>query len=180
MKSTIRLIGLLLLTATLQHPASAHELDAVERNKAAARRIYEDGLSRGIFEVEYTPGFVGHGGRPTFTPAQGPAEAKGFRTAFPDLVARVDRIIGEGDFVVVRWTASGTNTGSGNGIPATGRSVTTSGTAIFRFEDGAVAEEWTSGDTLGLLKQLGMLPDAPLVKASAPTAPNPKQDEPHG
>jgi steroid delta-isomerase-like uncharacterized protein len=179
MKIVIRLIGVVLLVA-LQSQPCAHDLREVERNKATARRIYEDGLSRGIFDVRYTPDFIGHGGRSTFTHEQGLAEAQGFRSAFPDLVARVDRIVAEGDFVVVRWTASGTNTGTGNGIPATGRSVTTSGTAIFRFENGAVAEEWTSGDTLGLLKQLGMLPEASLIKAGAPSVPSREQEATHG
>ena len=44
----------------------------------------------------------------------------------------------------------------GNGIPATGKKVQVSGTTIFRFVDGRIAEEWTSGDALGLLKQLGL------------------------
>jgi hypothetical protein len=34
--------------------------------------------------------------------------------------------------------------------------VEVSGTAIFRFVDGRIAEEWTSANTLGLLKQLGL------------------------
>jgi predicted ester cyclase len=127
-------------------------------NKSAARRVYEEGLSRGVFEVPYTPGFVGHGGSTTFTHAQGIAEAKGWRAAFPDLRVEVDLLVAEGDLVTARWTARGTNTGTGNGIPATGRKVTVSGTAIFRLEHGAIAEEWTSADSLGLMRQLGLLP----------------------
>jgi hypothetical protein len=29
---------------------------------------------------------------------------------------------------------------------------------VFRFENGAIAEEWTAGDTMGLMRQLGLLP----------------------
>jgi steroid delta-isomerase-like uncharacterized protein len=130
--------------------------DEVETNKAVARRIYEDGLSRGIFTVPYTDDFVGHGGSSTFTHEDGIKEAKGWRSAFPDLAVNVDLMVAEGDMVAVRWTARGTNTGTGNGIPATGRRVQVSGTAIFRFENGKIAEEWTSANTLGLLKQLGL------------------------
>ena len=130
--------------------------DETAINKAVAKRVYEDGLSRGIFNVPYTDDFVGHGGSRTFTHEDGMNEAKGWRAAFPDLTVNVDLMVAEGDLVAVRWTARGTNTGTGNGIPATGRKVEVSGTAIFRFENGRIAEEWTSANTLGLLKQLGL------------------------
>jgi len=127
-------------------------------NSDVARRVYEEGLSKGVFAVPYTSDFVGHGGKTTFTHAEGMAEAKGWRSAFPDLVVSVDLIVAQNDLVSVRWTARGTNTGSGNGIPATGKRVEVSGTTIFRFVDGKIAEEWTSGDALGLLRQLDLLP----------------------
>lgn len=144
-------------------------LAELERNKAVARRVYEQGLSQGVFEVPYTQDFVGHGGNATFTHADGMAEAMGWRLAFPDLKVDVDLILAEGDLVSVRWTARGTNTGAGNGIPATGKQVKVSGTTVFRMVDGAIAEEWTSGDSLGLLKQLGLFP-APVPTAGAAPA----------
>lgn len=138
----------------------------LEINKAQARRVYEEGLSQGLFETPYTANFIGHGGgRSTFNHDQGMTEAKGWRKAFPDLDVTVDLIVAEGDLVSVRWTARGTNSAAGNGIPATGKSVETSGTTIFRFENGAIAEEWTAGDALGLLRQLGLLP----TPGAAPT-----------
>lgn len=148
-------------------PKAAHSgaRSDLERNKAVARRVYDEGLSQGRFEVPYTAGFVGHGGASTFRHEDGIREAKGWRSAFPDLRVVVDLALAEGDLVSVRWTARGTNTGTGNGIPATGRKVQISGTTIFRFEGGAIAEEWTAGDTLGLMRQLGLAPSSP---ASAP------------
>lgn len=129
------------------------------KNKAAAIKVYEEGLSQGKFEVAYTKDFLGRGGgTATFTHADGIKEAKGWRQAFPDLKVNVDLVVAEGDLVSVRWTARGTNSGTGNGIPATGKYVQTSGTTVFRFVDGAIAEEWTAGDALGLMKQLGLLP----------------------
>jgi hypothetical protein len=41
--------------------------DETAINKALARRVYDEGLSRGIFTVPYTDDFVGHGGSTTFT-----------------------------------------------------------------------------------------------------------------
>lgn len=149
----MKLFGTMLL-ALLTLPCLA---DETAINKEVARRVYEDGLSRGVFTAPYTDDFVGHGGSTTFTHEDGMKEAKGWRSAFPDLIVKVDIMVAEGDLVAVRWTARGTNTGTGNGIPATGRKVQVSGTAIFRFVDGKIAEEWTSANTLGLMKQLGLL-----------------------
>lgn len=128
-----------------------------ELNKSVTRRVYEEGLSQGRFEVPYSADFVGHGGRSTFTHADGMAEARGWRKAFPDLKVTVDKQVAERDLVAVRWTARGTNTGAGNGIPATGRPVQITGTTLFRMADGRIAEEWTCADSLGLMRQLGML-----------------------
>lgn len=132
--------------------------DTLELNKAVTRRVYEEGLSQGRFEVPYSDHFVGHGGAATFTHAQGMAEAKGWRDAFPDLKITVDLQVAESDLVAVRWTARGTNTGSGNGLPATGRAVQVNGTTLFRLDDGKIAEEWTCANSLGLMRQLGLLP----------------------
>ncbi|WP_340678000.1 ester cyclase [Paraglaciecola sp.] len=130
------------------------------QNKMLARRVYEEGLSQGIFRVPYTFDFIGHGGGTnTFTHEDGIKEAKGWRVAFPDLKVEVDLILAEDDLVSVRWTARGVNSQAGMGIPATGKQVQTSGTTVFRFVNGAIAEEWTAGDALGLLRQLGLMPE---------------------
>jgi predicted ester cyclase len=70
----------------------------------------------------------------------------------------VDQLIADGDFVVVRWTATGTNSGEGNGLPATGRRIRSTGMTIYRFVDGRIAEEWSAFDRLGAYRQLGLLP----------------------
>ena len=143
---------------------------ALEHNKSVARRVYEEGLNQGRFDVPYAPDFVGHGGPRTFTHAQGMAEAKCWLDAFPDLNMRIDLMVAENDMVAVRWTATGTNTGTGNGIPATGRSVETHGTTLFRMEGGRIAEEWTCANSLGLMRQLGMLPAPAAAPATGSAA----------
>ncbi|MFD2368183.1 ester cyclase [Pseudoduganella sp. GCM10020061] len=129
-------------------------------NKSLARRVYDEGLNQGIFNVPYTSDFIGHAGNGTFTREASLAEAKGWRKAFPDLKMNIDVILAEDDLVAIRWTATGTNTGTGNGLPATGKFVKASGQATFRFVDGKIAEEWATGDTLSIMKQLGLLPKA--------------------
>lgn len=157
-------------------PCGANASDSVraeslELNKSITRRVYEEGLNQGRFEVPYSADFVGHGGRATFTHADGMAEAKGWREAFPDLKITVDKQVAERDLVAVRWTARGTNTGTGNGIPATGRAVQVTGTTLFRMDDGRIAEEWTCADSLGLRKQLGMLATPAAAPATGGNSP---------
>jgi predicted ester cyclase len=71
----------------------------------------------------------------------------------------VDEMVAEGDAVVVRGSFRGTHTGDvaigGVRVPPTGKPVECRVFALFRIEDGKVAEEIAMGDDLGLLKQLG-------------------------
>ena len=145
--------------------------ESLELNKSITRRVYEEGLNQGRFEVPYSESFVGHGGNATFTHADGMAEARGWREAFPDLRITVEKQVAERDLVAVHWTARGTNTGTGNGLPATGKAVQITGTTLFRMDDGRIAEEWTCANSLGLMKQLGMLqPSAPAPATSSSPA----------
>lgn len=174
--STVATIAVLTGATALRVNASGNvRTDSLELNKSVTRRVYEEGLSQGRFEVPYSRDFVGHGGRSTFTHADGMAEAKGWREAFPDLKITVEKQVAERDLVAVHWTARGTNTGAGNGIPATGRAVQITGTTLFRMADGRIAEEWTCADSLGLMKQLGMLatPAAKPATTASSTAGSP-------
>ncbi len=92
-----------------------------------------------------------------------------FRTAFPDVQWTIEDLVGEGCKVAVRFTARGTHRGSVVGFPGTGRRITVTGTAIFRIENGRLAEAWTHWDTLGLLHQLGVA-DPTAVRLSVPPA----------
>ncbi len=80
------------------------------------------------------------------------------RKAMPDMRVKVNQIVAEGDLVSVYWTASGTNTAAGWGVPATGKSVKVSGMTLFRFERGLIQEEWSVFDQYSIMKQLGLLP----------------------
>jgi steroid delta-isomerase-like uncharacterized protein len=70
----------------------------------------------------------------------------------------VEDLIAEGDRVVVRWTNVGTHVGDFAGIPATGRTFTIAGIDIYRVAAGHLREHWHVIDQLGMLGQLGLLP----------------------
>ena len=65
----------------------------------------------------------------------------------------------EGDRVTGRFVLTGTHKGSFMGLAATGRSVRLTGIDIVRVSDGRIAEWWYSEDAMGLLRQLGRIPD---------------------
>jgi predicted ester cyclase len=44
-------------------------------------------------------------------------------------------------------------------IPPTNRVITITGITIVRVADGKVTEEWTEMDTLGMLRQMGLILD---------------------
>ena len=70
----------------------------------------------------------------------------------------VEDLIAEGDKVVVRLTVRGTHQGDFLGMPPTGKVVTYAGIAICRFAGSKVVEYRSSVDLLGLLQQLGAIP----------------------
>ena len=82
----------------------------------------------------------------------------GFRAAFPDLHFTLEDQLAEGDQVVIRYIVRGTHLGPVMGIPATGTHGTLTGIDIYRISHGKIEEAWSNWDTLGMLRQMGVLP----------------------
>jgi steroid delta-isomerase-like uncharacterized protein len=81
-----------------------------------------------------------------------------YRSAFPDMTMRVDRMVADGDWTATHWTAVGTHTGELMGIAPTGREVTVTGINFDRVADGRIAESRAVFDALGMLQQVGAVP----------------------
>ena len=81
-----------------------------------------------------------------------------FRSALPDGHIEIEDLLAEGDKVATRFRLRGTNTGSFQGMPPTGKAVDITATGIFRVVDGRVADNWVNFDALGLMQQLGVVP----------------------
>jgi predicted ester cyclase len=157
MKRIIASSGLAILIVTASFAQDQH----ADRNKAVARRVFTDILSQGKYEVAaeiYAKDFVNHGTTMDIGADEDMTNNRGWRSAFPDLEISVDREIAEGDFVTVLWRAKGTNTGSGNGLNATGKKTEGRGISVFRIVDGKLKEEWTEFSQLLVMRQLGLLP----------------------
>jgi predicted ester cyclase len=67
--------------------------------------------------------------------------------------------IAEGDKVVTRKVFHGTHHGELMGVAPTGREVQIEVIDIVRVEGGQIVEHWNVVDRLGLLQQLGVLPE---------------------
>jgi steroid delta-isomerase-like uncharacterized protein len=137
-----------------------------EQNKAAARRFFEAWSSGDLdaYDEIMAADYQDHDTQNPNAGIRGPEGAKRtaemYRAAFPDTHFEVEAQFADGDYVITRWTASGTQEGELMGMPASGKRVEVTGIAVDRFEGGKIAEGWNNWDTLGMLQQLGAVPEA--------------------
>lgn len=137
---------------------------STEENKALVRRlldVWETGDVDLIDEL-LAPDYVNHSPASPEQPTD-PEGLKGavsmFRSAIPDLKMVVEDIIAEGDKVVLRYTLQGTHEGELFGIPPTGKRLSVKGIAVERVSDGQIREHWRVTDELGMMQQLGVIPE---------------------
>ena len=143
-----------------------------EENKAFMRRYYEqidaaakDKRGAAVLDDFIAPNFVNHNPSPGFTPdLEGLKQAYDhFLAANPDGYHVVEDMIAQGDKVVTRLSAYGTQTGELSGIPPTDKQVSMTAIAIHRIANGKIVEHWSELDNLGMMQQLGVVlpPDPP-------------------
>jgi steroid delta-isomerase-like uncharacterized protein len=135
-------------------------------NEVLAHRFHMDIFQQGNLAVAdeiVAPDFVLHS--PGLPPqmqrgAEGVKQfAAAIRNAFPDdLRITHEDTIRAGDKVVIRWRSTGTHNGVFMGIPPTGKPTTVTGIDIFRVAGGKLVELWQNWDQLGMLQQIGVVP----------------------
>ena len=136
-----------------------------EANKALVRRwfkeVWNEGREATIDELFAESG-VGYGLGDGEAEVHGPAQLKHFvrnlRGSLPDLQISIQDIMAEEDKVMVRVLLEGTHSGSGLGVPPSGRRIRVAGIVLIRISKGQFVEGWNSWDQLGLLRQIGALP----------------------
>ena len=136
--------------------------ETIRRNAANVRRFL-DHTHSGRFDVIdelvepdiVTPGF------PCGSDPASRAEYKAFFAALEQLWAdmsfELHALVADEQFVAARFTVSGTHAGDVMGVRATGRRVTFDGMALYRMQDGRIAETWLQPDNAAILAQLGAL-----------------------
>jgi steroid delta-isomerase-like uncharacterized protein len=139
-----------------------------EENKALVHRFFDGIWNRsdyGLIDQYIAANLVQHfpgaqSGREGFR-----ATVTQFHTAFGEMDMVIEDEIAAADRVVHRWTWNCTHTGVFAGIPATGRKVSFTGMTIVRLSGGQIAEHWANLDTLGLMQQLGAIPELQAQRA---------------
>jgi steroid delta-isomerase-like uncharacterized protein len=138
---------------------------STEQNKNVLRRIYDEVFNKGDFpkiSELVAPNFIEHEHVPG-TKAAGGDTLREFtsmmRSAFPDARFTADDMIAEGDKVAARFTMQGTHKGEFMGMSPTGKKVTMTGIDFVRIVDNKIVEHWGSTDMMGLMQQLGMMPE---------------------
>ena len=91
-----------------------------------------------------------------------------FTEAFPDIRLTVEDIFSEGDMVAARISFHGTQRGEFQGIPPTNKEVAFSSIEIDRMVGGKVQEPWFELDQLGLMRQLGAIPEPEQSEEASP------------
>jgi predicted ester cyclase len=139
---------------------------STERNKAVIRRFvkeYKNDHNPAVIDELFSPDFVTHFRLPGVS-----SDLEGFKSvgsavigAMPDVSTVLEDLLADGDKVIERTSAKGTQTQPLLGIPATGRQVAFTEIHIYRFEDGKIAEHWPEVDFYALFAQLGVIPERP-------------------
>jgi steroid delta-isomerase-like uncharacterized protein len=133
-----------------------------EQNKALVRNFLEAGWRKqdwAAMEQYIASSHVNHGPFTEQLPTglEGDkAFIGGMLAAFPDTQYTIDKQEVEGDTVRTWLTYTGTNTGSLNGAPPTGKRATVKVMTTDRIANGKIAESWAEWDPQDMLRQLGL------------------------
>jgi predicted ester cyclase len=122
-----------------------------EENKTMVRRMVE-GINAGDIEATVDELFAPRAARRVkrlFTE---------FYTAFPDWREEIVELVAEGNTVAGRFRCSGTHQGEFLGEAPTGKRMEVEEVFFLRAEEGMFVEFWALEDSLGRMKQLGLLP----------------------
>jgi predicted ester cyclase len=83
-----------------------------------------------------------------------------FRSAFPDWQEETVELVAEGDTVAGRFKCSGTHRGEFLGEAPTGKRMEVEEVFFLRAEGGKFVDFWALEDSMGRMRQLGLIPSA--------------------
>ncbi len=138
---------------------SPYDTSTSSADVATARRVLEEifpAADEAALAEVISPEFVNHEA-PAGTPP-GPAGTTMFMrllaAAFSDQKWTMEKVLVDGDTVVLYCVHSGRHTGTFFGLPATGRAFAYKQMHMIRLEDGLGVEHWAVRDDAGLMRQL--------------------------
>ena len=122
--------------------------DVEERNKAIVERVYREGYNGGdesVYAELYKPDFFHHSKVLHDVGQGGEAERQSmlrFRESMPDARFEITGMVAEGDMVSVQLHVTGTPGQDFGNVLASDGGFDRRCLALFRLEDGLLAEEW--------------------------------------
>jgi predicted ester cyclase len=122
-----------------------------EENKAMVRRMVE-GINAGVEEATVDELFAPMAARRV------KRLFARFRSAFPDWHEEIVQLVAEGDAVAGRFRCSGTHRGEFLGEAPTHKRMDVEEVFFLRAEDGKFVDFWGLEDSMGRMRQLGLLP----------------------
>jgi steroid delta-isomerase-like uncharacterized protein len=134
-------------------------------NKATLQRFFDELFTQGDLNVAdelVAANYLNHNAVPGETPGrEGLKQFVAYlHRAWADLNFAVEDQIAEGDKVTTRFTITGTHQGEFAGVPATGKPIRIQAINIHRVTDGQIQEAWVEWDAMGMMQQLGVMPES--------------------
>lgn len=127
-----------------------------EENAAIARRWHEDVVNAhdlSVLDEILAPTAALDSA--TFAENPGPQQVLGaLFTGFPDVEQTIMAVIAQDDLVAIRYRTTGTHAGEFQGFAPTGKTITWTGTNIYRIECGRIADVWSEVDAVGRIEQM--------------------------
>jgi steroid delta-isomerase-like uncharacterized protein len=134
-----------------------------DENKAIVRRFIDEIFvqgNRATVDELLDEDFVAHTWPSTGHPKDDlKAAIERASTALENPTFSIDDMIAEGDRVAARLTTAATQVGPFMGMEPSGKSYSIDEIHIFRLRDGKVVEHWHQFDQMGMMRQLGALPE---------------------
>lgn len=141
-------------------------MTTMEDNERVYRRINEEIWGQRNFDPIdelIADDFVMHD--PSMGDMEGPGGREGYKqmvemgtAAFEDPVIDLQQIISVDNYVIGRWSMTGTHVGHVGTIPPSDEEVTITGIEICKFEDGMLTESWQEVNFLDVLAKAGEIP----------------------
>jgi predicted ester cyclase len=139
-----------------------------EENKLIVRRFFDELWNQRKLNVAdeiFDPHCVSHqlqsGAEDIGLPRDAEAVKKHINAwleGFPDLYFTIDRMFAEDECVITSAVMRGTHTGTWQGLPPTGRSLSIKMVVTHQIRNRKIIADWVLVESLGFFQQLGLVP----------------------
>ena len=143
----------------LSNTPKSKKMETTQKNKEVVKKLYKEVLNkRNLNQLHEIVS-------DDYTDANGDKGVEAFlkpivilTNAFPDISWKVDKLICEGNEVVISWELQGTNKAPFQNFETINKTISNEGMAIYQLSDYKIIHAIIQTDRLGFLQQLEVLP----------------------